>query len=198
MIFETSTDVEWRKGIEKVYSCLKVGHSQGRRERFRLVPKNQQKPCPRIQSGWLMLGQKSILCIVKDDDLLYGFTAVFEWLHSYSVKKQGKMMESSYVVWLSGKEFACQCRRPGFDPWVGKIPWRRERLPTPFLLYASSCATAFRVGKCQTFVVVQLLSHVRNPRVGLVCGSVAKTLCSQCRGLKLRSLVRMLNPTCCN
>ena len=23
------------------------------------------------------------------------------------------------------------CRRPGSDPWVGKIPWRRERLPTP-------------------------------------------------------------------
>ena len=22
-------------------------------------------------------------------------------------------------------------RRPGFHPWVGKIPWRRERLPTP-------------------------------------------------------------------
>ena len=24
-----------------------------------------------------------------------------------------------------------QCRRPRFDPWVGMIPWRRERLPTP-------------------------------------------------------------------
>ena len=24
-----------------------------------------------------------------------------------------------------------QCWRPGFDPWVGKIPWRRERLPNP-------------------------------------------------------------------
>ena len=24
-----------------------------------------------------------------------------------------------------------QCGRPGFDPWVGMIPWRRERLPTP-------------------------------------------------------------------
>ena len=24
-----------------------------------------------------------------------------------------------------------QCGRPGFDPWVGKIPWRRERLPAP-------------------------------------------------------------------
>ena len=20
---------------------------------------------------------------------------------------------------------------PGFDPWVGKIPWRRRQLPTP-------------------------------------------------------------------
>ena len=27
-----------------------------------------------------------------------------------------------------------QCRRPGFDPWVGKICSRRERLPTPIFL----------------------------------------------------------------
>ena len=26
-----------------------------------------------------------------------------------------------------------QCGRSGFDPWVGKIPWRREQLPTPVL-----------------------------------------------------------------
>ena len=31
----------------------------------------------------------------------------------------------------AGKESACNVGRPGFDPWVGKIPWRRERLPTP-------------------------------------------------------------------
>ena len=24
--------------------------------------------------------------------------------------------------WLSGKESACQCKRCGFNPWVGKIP----------------------------------------------------------------------------
>ena len=24
-----------------------------------------------------------------------------------------------------------QCRRPGFSHWVGKIPWRREWVPTP-------------------------------------------------------------------
>ena len=27
--------------------------------------------------------------------------------------------------------FSLQCGRPGFNPWVGKIPWRRERLHTP-------------------------------------------------------------------
>ena len=27
-----------------------------------------------------------------------------------------------------------QCRRPWFDPWVGRILWRRDRLPTPVFL----------------------------------------------------------------
>ena len=27
-----------------------------------------------------------------------------------------------------------QCGRPGFDPWVRKIPWRRKWQPTPVLL----------------------------------------------------------------
>ena len=27
------------------------------------------------------------------------------------------------------KKIHLQCSRPGFDPWIGKIPWRRERLP---------------------------------------------------------------------
>ena len=36
--------------------------------------------------------------------------------------------------WLSGKEFACQCRRWGFNPWVRKIPWRRKWQPTPVFL----------------------------------------------------------------
>ena len=31
--------------------------------------------------------------------------------------------------WLSGRESACQCKRRRFDPWVGKIPWRRKWQP---------------------------------------------------------------------
>ena len=40
-----------------------------------------------------------------------------------------------------GKEPACQCRRHnrlGFDPWVGKIPWRRAWQPTPVLFPGES------------------------------------------------------------
>ena len=43
--------------------------------------------------------------------------------------------------WCSGKEPACQCRRhkrPRFDSWVGKIPWRRKWQPTPVFLPGKS------------------------------------------------------------
>ena len=39
--------------------------------------------------------------------------------------------------WHSGTESAWQCRRykrRRFDPWVGKIPWRRKWQPTTLLL----------------------------------------------------------------
>ena len=30
-----------------------------------------------------------------------------------------------------GKRSTCNAGRPGLDPWAGKMPWRREVLPTP-------------------------------------------------------------------
>ena len=33
--------------------------------------------------------------------------------------------------WLNSKGCTCQCRRHGFNPCVGKNPWRRKLLPTP-------------------------------------------------------------------
>ena len=39
--------------------------------------------------------------------------------------------------WCSSKKSACQCRRHrrcGFNPWVGKIPWRRKRQLVPVFL----------------------------------------------------------------
>ena len=40
-----------------------------------------------------------------------------------------------------GKESTCQCRRcqrRGFDPWVRKIPWRRQWQPTAVFLPGES------------------------------------------------------------
>ena len=34
--------------------------------------------------------------------------------------------------WFKGKESACQCRRPGFSPWVRKIPGERNGNPLQY------------------------------------------------------------------
>ena len=52
----------------------------------------------------------------------------------FSGEGKGYPLLYSWVsLWLSWIRIHLQCRRPGFNPWVRKIPWRRERLPTPVL-----------------------------------------------------------------
>ena len=41
---------------------------------------------------------------------------------------------SGFPSGSEGKESACQNRRHRFNTWVGKIPWRRKRQPTPVFL----------------------------------------------------------------
>ena len=51
--------------------------------------------------------------------------------------------------WCSGKESTWPCRRPkshGFDPWVGKIRWRRKWQPTPVFLPGESHGQRSLVG----------------------------------------------------
>ena len=61
--------------------------------------------------------------------------------------------------WLSGKRICLRCsscRRLGFDPWVGKIAWRRAWQPTPYSCLENPMdrearqATVHRVPKSQT------------------------------------------------
>ena len=52
---------------------------------------------------------------------------------------------------LSWWRICLQCRRPGFNPWVEKIPWRRKRLPAPvFCLENSLDYIVHGVAKSQT------------------------------------------------
>ena len=57
--------------------------------------------------------------------------------HNWSDLAAAAAGDMGFPGGTSGKEPACQCRRCercGFDPWVGKIPWRRTWKPTPVFL----------------------------------------------------------------
>ena len=72
----------------------------------------------------------------------------------------------------SGKEPASQCRRHkkrGFNPWVGKIPWRRARQPTPVFLPRESPWTE-EPGRLQS---------IRSQRVGPNWNDLAHTCAGQ-------------------
>ena len=50
-------------------------------------------------------------------------------------------------VGSDGEESACNAGDPGFNPWVGKISWRREWLPTlvflPEEFHGESCLAGY-------------------------------------------------------
>ena len=58
------------------------------------------------------------------------------------------MWDSRYILpwWLRRQSVCLECGRPGFDPWVGKIPWRRKWQPTPVLLPGKSHGQRSLVG----------------------------------------------------
>jgi len=63
-------------------------------------------------------------------------------LSNYQLALREPFLPSSEATglpwWFSGKESACQYRRNQFDPWVGKIPWRKKWLPTTVFLPGES------------------------------------------------------------
>ena len=86
-----------------------------------------------------------------ENDVVKAFSIVFNLFESKALGGLPK--------WLSDIEPACQCRRHeicGFSLWVGKMPWRKVRQPTPVFLprephgQRSLGATVHRVTKSQT------------------------------------------------
>ena len=58
-------------------------------------------------------------------------------------------LDGGFLGGASGKEPSYQYRRnkrQGFDPWVGKIPWRRAWQPTPVFLPGESHGQRSLVG----------------------------------------------------
>ena len=63
----------------------------------------------------------------------------------YTEGNTGEIMQVALVV-RNSPAGAGRCGRRGFDPWVGKIPWRRARQPTPVFLPGKSHGQRSLVG----------------------------------------------------
>ena len=74
------------------------------------------------------------------------------------------------------KESACNAG-DGFDPWVGKIPWRRERLPTPIFLlgelYGERSLAGYSSWGLKEWDMTERLTHIQN-----LCSFMRNTISS--------------------
>ena len=64
----------------------------------------------------------------------------------YCLTRLKKKQTKNFPCGSDGKSVSLQCRRPGFDPRVGKIPWRRKWQPTPVFLPEKSHGQRSLVG----------------------------------------------------
>ena len=50
----------------------------------------------------------------------------------YIIIRKISAPSQSLTWWLNWQRICLQCRWPGFNPWVGKIPWRRTGYPLQY------------------------------------------------------------------
>ena len=57
---------------------------------------------------------------------------LIRFLGQEDLPEKGYLLHYPWAFFVAQLVGIClQCGRPRLDPWVGKIPWRRERLPSP-------------------------------------------------------------------
>ena len=90
--------------------------------------------------------------------------------------KYVKYLELGLICLISSQlvKNRLQCRRPWFDSWVGKIPWRRERLPTP-VFWPGECQGLYSPwGRKESDTTVRLLLTLSCSYWGFPGGSDGK------------------------
>ena len=93
--------------------------------------------------------------------------------HQRHVKLKEKLVAKQGLPWwLGGKEPTWKCRRHGFDPWTGKIPWRRKWQPTPVFLFGKSHGQRSLMGyspcSCKKVRTYQLNKKNKGAKQGMV------------------------------
>ena len=88
----------------------------------------------------------------------------------------------------SGREAACQCRRLGCSPWVGKVSWRRKWQPDPVFLQGESHGQRSLVG-----YHLKGLEKSDTTELHTLCSWGSRDLSSDCAGLA--SVLPLLPPS---
>ena len=111
-----------------------------------------------IWSLWLMYCWRLAWRILMSISLYTVFsmqTAIFKYVYvclktfAFERQNKGGEAENGFPWGLRGYRIHLQCRRPKFNPWVRKIPWRMEWLPTPVFLLGKSHGEKSLVGYSQ-------------------------------------------------
>ena len=77
-------------------------------------------------------------------ETLHDDTNTFLEFLGFPVAQRLKRLPEMRETWVR----SLGCGRPGFDPWDGKIPWRRKWQPTPVFLPGESHGRRSLVGYC--------------------------------------------------
>ena len=74
-------------------------------------------------------------CLESPRDRGAWWAAISGAAQSWTRLKRLSSNSSSLIRWLRWYGVYLQCGRPGFNPWVGKISWRRKWQPTPVFFF---------------------------------------------------------------
>ena len=98
----------------------------------------------------IFLNQESNPALPNCRQILYQLSHQGPWYVHIGLNKILKFISPVFfILGFPGKEPTCQCRRRNeiqFDPYVGKIPWRRVWQPTPVSLTGQSHGQRSLVG----------------------------------------------------
>ena len=74
------------------------------------------------------------------------FRSIFHWAHWSKLSGPPVSFNQHLSLSWVSRRLRLQCKRPGFNPWVRKIAWRREWLPSPVFLPGESYGQRSLVG----------------------------------------------------
>ena len=80
------------------------------------------------------------------DCIVHGVAKSQTWLSDWSDLIPSRPLSRGLPWWLRRWSVCLQCGRPGFNPWFGKILWRRKWQSTPVLLPGKSHGQRSLVG----------------------------------------------------